>query len=256
MDSTCARVRSGILAFAHQQPVHLGSSLSVVEILAAVLSVTGIDPANAESVDRSRIVLSKGHAVWAWYALLAEVGIPISGDALAGHPVESTPVLDGATGALGHGLAIGAGLAVGARLDASEQMVFVILGDGELDEGSVWEAALFASHQRLDHLVAVVDRNGLQQEGATELVLALEPLQAKWESFGWDVETVDGHDFTALSAALSRPAAGRPRVILARTVKGKGISFMEHDPAWHAGTLDDAQWRAAMADLSPFLEPA
>ncbi|MGY1456434.1 transketolase [Streptomyces sp. SS8] len=249
VEPTCRRVRQRILDLARSRSVHLGSSFSVVEILFAVLRTAGVSASTVHTRERDRVVLSKGHAVWALYGLLEEFGLEIPEGTLPGHPVESTPVLDGATGALGHGLALGAGLAIGARLDGSPRRTFVVMGDGELDEGSVWEAALFAGHQRLGSLVAVVDRNGLQQEGPTEAVLALEPLREKWEAFGWDVEHVDGHAPEALARSLAAPDEGRPRVLIARTVKGKGVSFMEHDPAWHVGTVDDVQFRAALAEL-------
>ncbi|MEV0694522.1 transketolase [Streptomyces sp. NPDC050388] len=249
MEPTCRRARQRILELARSRPVHLGSSLSVVEILYAVLRTAGIDATTVDSPDRDRLVLSKGHAVWGLYGLLEEVGLKIPTGTLPGHPVESTPVIDGATGALGHGLAIGAGLAVGARLDGSPRRTFVVMGDGELDEGSVWEAALFAGHQRLNSLVAVIDRNGLQQEGPTEEILALEPLREKWEAFGWGVDHVDGHDLDDLMRSLAVCDGDRPRVLIARTVKGKGVSFMEHDPSWHAGMVDDAQFHEAVAEL-------
>ncbi|WP_410539973.1 transketolase [Streptomyces sp. KL2] len=251
MEPTCRRVRQRILELARSRSVHLGSSLSVVEILYAVLRSAGVNAATVDSPDRGRVVLSKGHAVWALYGLLEEFGLEIPEGNLPGHPVESTPVVDGATGALGHGLALGAGLAIGARLDGSPRRTFVVMGDGELDEGSVWEAALFAGHQRLDSLVAVIDRNGLQQEGPTEEILALEPLREKWEAFGWSVDDVDGHDLDDLVRSLAMRGGGRPRVLIARTVKGKGVSFMEHDPGWHVGTVDDVQFNEALAELEP-----
>ncbi|QMU67382.1 transketolase [Streptacidiphilus sp. P02-A3a] len=245
--------RRQILRFARDQQVHLGSSLSVVDLLVAVLRESGGLAADRADPDRPRLVLSKGHAVWALYAVLAEHGLldPERPGPWAGHPTDGLPGVDAATGALGHGLSIGAGLAEAARLRGSDRRTYVVLGDGELNEGSVWEAVMFAAHRRLDRLVALVDVNGMQQEGATADLLDLRPLDEKWRAFGWRVLPVDGHDHPALRAALSEAAepTGRPTVLLAHTVKGKGVPFMEHSAHWHTGTLDQAQFAAALAAL-------
>lgn len=247
------RARRRILSFAAHQTIHLGSSLSVVDVLVAVFyrihAIRG--PGGWEDPCRSRVVLSKGHSVWALYAVLAEWGIldPRYASDLPGHPADGYPGIDVATGALGHGLSIGAGLAEASRLTGQSFPTYVILGDGELNEGSVWEAAMFAAHRRLDRLVAFVDRNGMQQEDLTSEVLDLEPLDEKWQAFGWRVLPVDGHDHRALGAALDEAdqRTGAPTVILARTVKGKGVPFMEHSSQWHTGTLDRQQLAAALA---------
>jgi transketolase len=245
------RARRTVLQLAAHQPVHLGSSLSVIDILATLVRDIALSPATVGDPDRDRLILSKGHAVWALYAVLGEVGVLDIGDGerLAGHPCEGTPGVDAATGALGHGLSIGAGYAAAARLHGSRRRTFVVLGDGELNEGSVWEAAMFAAHSRLSSLTAVVDVNGLQQEGRTGEVLDLMPLDEKWRAFGWRVMTVDGHDTTALHARLCTAAdpTGRPSVILAATVKGKGVPFMEHSLDWHVGSLSPDQLSAALA---------
>jgi transketolase len=242
------RARRRVLEYAATQPVHLGASLSVLDILVAAYTSAGFSPERLDDPSRDLIVLSKGHAVWALYAVLAEFGVPGLDDVRAGHPVDGIPGLDAATGALGHGLAIGAGMAVAARMDGSARRVTVIMGDGELDEGSVWEAAMFCAHQRLGNLVAVVDRNGLQQEGATEDTLALEPLADKWAAFGWDVHSVDGHNPGAVRTLIdSQAASSGPRVLLAATVKGKGVPFMEHDPNWHFADLDEQHLHKALA---------
>lgn len=242
--------RSRILGFAADQTIHLGSSLSVVDVLVAVFHKIGGSGGWADP-GRSRIVLSKGHAVWALYAVLAEWGVldPRPAAELPGHPADGYPGVDVATGALGHGLSIGVGLAEATRLAGRPVPTYVILGDGELNEGSVWEAAMFAAHRRLGRLVALVDRNGMQQEGPTSEVLDLEPLGAKWQAFGWRVLAANGHDHQALRAALDeadRPA-DQPTVILAHTVKGKGVPFMEHSSQWHTGMLDPEQLRTALA---------
>ncbi|WP_282203035.1 transketolase [Kitasatospora fiedleri] len=245
--------RRRILRFAGNQQVHLGSSLSVVDLLIAVLRETGAPAGDPSDPGRPRLVLSKGHAVWALYAVLAEHGLLDTErpGPWAGHPVDGVPGVDAATGALGHGLSIGAGLAEAARLQGRGHRTHVVLGDGELNEGSVWEAAMFAAHRRLDRLVALVDVNGMQQEGTTAEVLDLGPLDRKWRAFGWRTVTVDGHDHAALRAALTETAApdGQPTVLLAHTVKGKGVPFMEHSADWHTGTLDPARLAAALAAL-------
>ncbi|GIG41859.1 transketolase [Cellulomonas phragmiteti] len=248
---SAAAARRRILGYARGRTVHLGSSLSVVDVLAEVLRrVHAADP----GAPRSPVVLSKGHAVWALYALLAEHGHPRYTDAhgLPGHPADGFPGIDVATGSLGHGLSIAAGMAEAFRLDAQERPVYVVLGDGELDEGSVWEAAMFAAHRGLRHLVAVVDVNGLQQEGPTREVLDTSPLDRKWEAFGWRVVPADGHDADDLASALDlAEQADAPAVVLARTVKGKGVPFMEHDLAWHTATLDEARYADAVRGLEP-----
>jgi transketolase len=245
------RARCRILGFASDQTIHLGSSLSVVDVLVAVYSRITLVQGGWADGRRSRVVLSKGHAVWALYAVMAEwrvLDLPATAE-LPGHPADGYPGVDVATGALGHGLSIAAGLAEAARLAGASHLTYAILGDGELNEGAVWEAAMFAAHRRLDRLVALVDRNGMQQEGPTSEVLDLGSLEAKWHAFGWRVLTVDGHDHQALRTALADAdePTGQPVVILARTVKGKGVPFMEHSSQWHTGTLDRQQLAVALA---------
>ncbi|WP_149829633.1 transketolase [Streptomyces tailanensis] len=248
--STGARRR--LLDLAASRGVHLGASLSVIDILVGVYDLTGFAPDRPSGHRGDRVILSKGHSVWALYSVLAEFGVAGLDDPRAGHPVEGTPGVTAATGALGHGLSIGAGLALGARLDGTAQRSVVVLGDGELDEGSVWEAAMFAAHHRLANLVAVVDRNGLQQEGHTESILSLEPLDAKWASFGWRVLEADGHDHAALRTALRTALDGqdgRPTVVVARTVKGRGVSLMEGDARYHYVQLTPEEHAAATRAL-------
>jgi len=225
---------------------HTGADLSEADILAALFfNLLRYDPRDPEDPGRDRFVLSKGHGVGGFYATLAEAGILdeaklatyLAFDSeLPGHPVrQRTPFVEVNTGALGHGLSVGVGLALAAKKQGRDERVYVLLGDGELQEGSVWEAAMSAAHFRLDHLVAIVDRNGLQLADRTERIMALEPLEAKWSSFGFDVRPLDGNDAGSLLACAAGLdwSCGKPHVLLARTVKGKGVSFIENRPAWH-----------------------
>ena len=239
---------------------HVGGDLSVIDILTTLyFGVLHVRPDDPDWPDRDRFILSKGHCAVSLYAVLARAGFipaelleqfarPLS--PLSAHPNRrKVPGVEANTGALGHGLPFGVGCAVAARLDRSARRVFVVLGDGELQEGSNWEAAMLAGHQRLAHLTAVVDRNGLQQGARTEETNRLEPLADKWRAFGWEVAEVDGHDHGALLAALTRPPTDRPRCVVARTVKGKGVSFMEDRVEWHHKVPDSAQVEAALKEL-------
>ncbi|MFB7981913.1 transketolase [Streptomyces vinaceus] len=255
-DELARRARQRVVELAARKAVHLGAALSMTDLL-AVLYTRGLRyrPDRPDWPDRDLLVLSKGHGAYGLYAVLAELGV-IEADlaTLPGHPSDSVPGVEAATGALGHGLSIGCGMALGARLAGLDQRVVVVTGDGELDEGSNWEAAQFAAHHRLGNLVAVVDRNRLQQEGDTETVNALEPLADKWRAFGWRVAEADGHDTAAITDALAGLRSGDgPAVLIAHTVKGKGVPFAEGDPAWHMGSLDAQQLRTALAALG---EPA
>lgn len=243
---------------------HVGSTMSLVEIMRVlfddVLNFQASDPALPE---RDRLILSKGHGCIALYALLADKGFfPAEHLAtfcrfesiLGGHPEHGhVPGVEASTGSLGHGLSVGVGMAFAARIAGAEHHVFVVVGDGELDEGSVWEAAIAAGHHRLENLTVVVDYNGLQSYGPIADVWGLEPVVGKWEAFGFDAVDVDGHDVTALRSALSLPnESGRPRAVVARTVKGRGVAFAEHQATWHHKsrlTSDDiAQLRKAVDD--------
>lgn len=241
---------------------HIGGCLSVADVLAVLYGgVLRVDPERPEWPDRDRFVLSKGHAAAALYATLAERGFFPStwleefcrdGGRLCGHVTSGqVPGVEVSVGSLGHGLPIGCGMALAAARDRRPSRVFVVLSDGECDEGSTWEAVLFAGHQRLANLVAIVDYNKIQSFGRTSEVLDLDPLAEKWRAFRWASREVDGHDHDALAAALGAAPfeAGRPSVVVAHTVKGKGVSFMENDLAWHYRSPDDAQLARALAEI-------
>lgn len=234
---------------------HLGGSLSLVDILITLyFGVLRVDPADPTAAGRDILLLSKGHGALALYAVLAERGFfPVSelksfgqpGTRLMGHPVRAVPGVEMPTGALGHGLALGNGFALA---DSGRRCV-VIMGDGELQEGSVWEAAMASSNLGLDNLMAVVDRNGLQLAGETEATIKLEPLADRWRAFGWAVREVDGHDPAALAVAFAAPEPGRPVVVLARTVKGKGLPFVAGRTEAHFARLSERQHARALAVL-------
>lgn len=225
---------------------HLGSALSVIDILVAIYwRIARVDPLRADDPDRDRVILSKGHAATALYATLAARGFfpeawldtfAQHNSRLAEQPAPNcAPGVELATGSLGHGLPVGAGLALAGRIQKRSYRVFIVMSDGECNEGSVWEAAMFAAAQRLGRLTVIVDYNKWQATGRSNEVMALESLAAKWAAFGWDTCEVDGHDLNAVIAALDRPVAdqGKPIAIVAHTIKGKGISFMEDDNNWH-----------------------
>ena len=243
---------------------HIGSVLSVAEIIAVLYSsVLNVDPKYPNKPDRDRLILSKGHAGSAVYAALAETGFfPVeqlkthyaNGSILSGHVShKGVPGVEVSTGALGHGLGIGVGMALGAKMDGARWRTYVVLGDGECDEGSVWESALQAAQYRLGRLIAVVDYNHMQSLGTIDETLRLEPFERKWKDFGWMAESVDGHDTEALKAAFERAqenaGTGKPSVILAHTVKGKGISFMENNILWHYRTPQGEEYDAALKEL-------
>ncbi len=246
----------------HAQAGHPGGSLSAAEILAVLyFGVMKIDPARPEWVDRDRFVLSKGHAAPIYYAALVERGyFPEEllatydelDSGLQAHPYVGLPGIDSCSGSLGQGLSVGIGLALGARLRGSGARMYVLLGDGELQEGQVWEAAMAASSFGLDNLTAIVDANRFQLYGTVESIVSVEPLPEKWQAFGWNVLEVDGHDCGALEGAFRGAAetTGRPTVIIAHTVKGKGVSFMENSVEWHSAAVTDEVRERALAELA------
>ena len=240
---------------------HIGSCLSAADLIAHLYGGwLRVDAADPHWGDRDRFILSKGHAAAILYAALAEAGFITeqalatfsqNGSDLAGHAAYGVPGVEVATGSLGHGLAIGCGMALAGKRDNACYRVCVLLSDGECDEGSTWEAALFAPHHRLDNLVAIVDYNKLQGFGAIKEVLNLDPLGDKWGAFGWSVMEINGHDHSQIEDALSRLPCdlGKPGVIIAHTIKGKGVSFMENQLAWHYKSPNDEQLAQALAEL-------
>lgn len=243
---------------------HIGAIFSLAEIMATLYTgVLHVDPRQPKMPDRDRLILSKGHAGAAVYAALAERGFfdveelsthYANGSRLSGHVShKGIPGVELSTGSLGHGLAVSAGMALGAKKDAAPWRVYCVLGDGECDEGSVWEAALQAHHYGLDNLIAVVDHNRMQSLDFCENTLALEPFGDKWAAFGWNVIGVDGHDVDALRGAFAQAKANRgsdkPTVIIALTTKGKGVSFMENDILWHYRTPQGEEYDAALKEL-------
>ena len=243
---------------------HIGSVFSAAEIIAVLYSgVLNVDPLRPRKPDRDRLILSKGHAGSAVYAALAETGFfPVeqlkthyaNGSILSGHVShKGVPGVEVSTGSLGHGLSIGTGMALGAKMDGQAWRTWVVLGDGECDEGAVWEAALQAAQFGLDRLCAIVDYNHMQSLFTVEETLKLEPFEQKWRDFGWNARSVDGHDVRALREACEEAKAqagsGRPSVILAHTVKGKGVSFMENNILWHYRTPQGEEYDAALKEL-------
>lgn len=241
---------------------HIGAVLSMADLLAVLYaSVLRVDPQNPDWPDRDRFILSKGHAGAGVYAALAECGFfPVEKLAehyqddsdLCGHVShKGIPGVELSTGSLGHGLPVGAGMALGAKMDGREHRVVVLMSDGECDEGSNWEAVLFAAHHGLDNLVAVVDYNKIQSMDFVKNTLGLEPFADKWISFGWSVIAVDGHDHFEIARALENiPASpGRPTCVIAHTTKGKGVSFMENSVLWHYRTARGQEFEAALLEL-------
>ena len=247
LEATARKIRGKIVELSHKaRTAHLGSSLSCTDILvAAYWGSLKIDPQDSENPDRDRFILSKGHAATTLYATLAAAGFfpqelldtyAEPGSNLPEHPsVKCVPGVEVATGSLGHGLSVGIGMALAGRIQKRSYRVFVTMSDGECNEGSVWEAAMFAPAQKLDNLVAIVDYNKWQATGRSNEIMALHPLKEKWEAFGWSTYELDGHDMKALVDTLRNvpDGSGKPVAIVAHTVKGKGVSFMEDDNNWH-----------------------
>ncbi len=239
---------------------HTGGSLSCLDILNLLYNrILNVSPKNFASPNRDRYVQSKGHSVEALYAVLADCGFFPEAELktichyqshFVGHPTRHIPGIEMNTGALGHGLPICIGMALAGKMDSASYRVFTLLGDGELAEGSNWEAAMAAGHYDLDNLTAIIDHNTLQISGRTRDVMGNEPLDEKWRAFGWAVKIVNGHDYAALTEALSQPAEiGKPTCVIANTTKGKGVSFMENVAKWHHGVPSDAELKQALAEL-------
>ncbi|QHT70657.1 transketolase [Rhodocytophaga rosea] len=247
---------------------HTGGSLSCIDILNVLYNHTlNVSPENFTSPDRDRYIQSKGHTVEALFVVLADKGFFPETDLLTmgkygshyiGHPTRKVHGVEQNTGALGHGLPLSVGTALAAKMDNRPYRVFTLLGDGELPEGSNWEAALTAAHYKLDNLCAIIDHNKLQITGPTSEVCNTDPIDQKFESFGWSVRHVDGHNIQALKETFEGVpfTDGKPSLVIAHTIKGKGVSYMENEIKWHHGVPDDKQFRQAMEELNHALESA
>ena len=260
---TANEIRKGIVSSVHSAKAgHPGGSLSAADIFTYLyFEELNIDPKEPKKADRDRFVLSKGHTAPGLYSALAERGyfpkedlltLRHVGSYLQGHPdMKHIPGVDMSSGSLGQGLSAACGMALAGKMKQQDYRVYALCGDGEIEEGQVWEAAMSAAKYHLDHLCAIVDVNGLQIDGSTADVMPSEPLDKKFEAFNWNVLHVDGHDYAAIAAALEQAAAckDKPTVILARTIKGKGVSFMEGKSAWHGKAIPDAEFAQAMQEL-------
>ena len=256
-------IRKDIVSMIHMSKSgHPGGSLSAVEILTALyFDEMNIDPNNGKMEDRDRFVLSKGHAAPVLYATLAHKGYfdreELKGlrkinRMLQGHPdMKGTPGVEMSTGSLGQGFSVACGMAMASKLDNAPWRVYTLLGDGEVQEGIVWEAAMSAAHYKLDNMVAFLDYNGLQIDGKTEDVMNIGPIVDKFKAFGWNVIEIDGHDFDQIFAALdmAKETVGKPTMIIAKTIKGKGVSFMENQAGWHGAAPSDSDLERALLDL-------
>ena len=263
LSSVCKAVRRDIINMtANAGSGHPGGSLSAVELMVSVFfNHMRIDPQNPKMPERDRFVLSKGHAAPCYYAVLAERGFISRGEfqnfrqlhsILQGHPdCKKVPGVDASTGSLGQGCSIAVGMALGAKVQKQDVNVYTILGDGECQEGQIWEALMSAAHYKLDNLTVIIDNNGLQIDGTNDQVMSLGDLPAKLRAFGFDlVELPDGNDLDAVEAALSKPTMpGKPKAILAHTVKGKGVSFMENQVGWHGKAPNAEQREQALKEL-------
>ena len=260
-------VRKGIVTSVHSAKAgHPGGSLSAADIFTYLyFEEMNIDPANPKMEDRDRFVLSKGHTAPGLYAALAHRGyFPVEdlttlrklGSYLQGHPcMQHTPGVDMSSGSLGQGISAAVGMALAAKMDEKDLRVYTLLGDGEIQEGQVWEAAMFAGHRKLDNLVVIVDNNGLQIDGSIEDVCSPYPIDKKFEAFNFHVINVDAHDFDAIRAAFkeARETKGQPTAIVMKTVKGKGVSFMENKCGWHGKAPGDEDYAVAVAELDAAL---
>jgi len=256
-------IRRHVLKMTHRaRSSHVGSSLSIADLLAVLYRrILRIDAAHPQWPERDRFILSKGHGAAAVYAALAELGFfPVdeldtfyqNGSALAGHITHAgVPGVEASTGSLGHGLSMGCGMALAGKQDARDYRVFVLLSDGECDEGSTWESALFAPHHHLDNLAVIVDYNKIQSLDRVENTLTLEPFAQKWTAFGWSVREIDGHHLGEIEATLRALPfeEGRPSCVIAHTTKGKGVSFMEDSVFWHYQAPNNEDLRRALQEL-------
>lgn len=263
LEKMANEIRKGIIVSTHSaKSGHPGGSLSATEIYAYLyFKEMNIDPTQPKKADRDRFVLSKGHAAPGYYATLANRGFfPVEdlknlrhiGAYLQGHPdMKHTPGVDMSSGSLGQGISVAVGMATSAKLNNEDYRVYTLLGDGEIEEGQVWEAAMFAGHKKLDNLVVIIDNNNLQIDGTIDEVNSPYPIDKKFEAFNFHVINVDGNNFEQLDKAFkeARTVKGQPTAIIAKTVKGKGISFMENQVSWHGAAPNDEQYEMAMKEL-------
>ncbi len=267
LQATACKVRMGVIEGTYNaKSGHPGGSLSISDLLTYLyFAKMHVDPKNPEMEDRDRLVLSKGHTAPALYSALALRGFfPMEelkslrhiGAMLQGHPCIHTPGVDMSSGSLGQGISVACGMALAGKLNEASYKVYAILGDGEIEEGQVWEASMFASHYKLDNLIAIVDNNGLQIDGKITEVMSPEPITDKFEAFGWHVITMDAHDFDSIESAFdeAETIVGKPVVIVQKSVKGKGVSFMENQVGWHGKAPNKEEYDKAMAELNAQLQ--
>ncbi len=263
LEITAAKIRMGIIEGTfNAKSGHPGGSLSIADLLTYLYTVKmNVNPADPDMKDRDRLVLSKGHTAPALYSVLAEKGffpkeelksLRHIGALLQGHPCIHIPGVDMSSGSLGQGISVACGIALAGKIDNADYKVYTILGDGEIEEGQVWEAAMFAAHYKLDNLLAIVDNNGLQIDGKITEVCSPEPITDKFAAFGWHVITMDAHDFDSIEKAFdeAEKISGKPVVIVQKSIKGKGVSFMEDKCSWHGTAPNKEQYDQAMAELN------
>ncbi|GFZ32119.1 transketolase, N-terminal subunit [Clostridium zeae] len=262
LKSKANQIRKDVIEVVYRSKAgHVGGSLSSTDILTTLYyNVLNIDPQNSKDPDRDRFILSKGHIAELLYCILADKGFfdkeklktySQYGSTLIGHPNNKNNGVEINTGSLGHGVPVAVGMALAGKRDNKKYRVFTLMGDGEQAEGSIWEGAMAAANYKLDNLVGIIDRNGLQISGTTEEVMALDKLSEKWASFGWEVVEVDGNDIEQLLKVFNNIPAkeGKPTMVIANTVKGKGISFMENVAKWHHGVLTKEEYNQAIKEL-------
>ena len=268
LEITATKVRMGIIEGVYNAKCgHPGGSLSVCDTLTYLyFSRMNVDPKNPTMPDRDRLVLSKGHTAPALYSVLANRGFfPVEDlktlrhidSYLQGHPVlGKVPGVDMSTGSLGQGISAACGMALSGKLDNETYSVYAVLGDGEIEEGQVWEAAMFAAHYQLDNLVAIIDNNGLQIDGKISEVMSPYPIDEKFRAFGWHVIVIDGHDFNEIEKAFNEAStvANQPVAIIQKTTKGKGVSYMENQVSWHGSAPNEEQYNTAMSELQAKLD--
>ena len=266
LEADAAKVRLGIIEGVHAAKAgHPGGSLSCADLLTYLYTHRmNVDPSAPDDPNRDRLVLSKGHAAPALYAVLALRGFfPMDelktlrkiGSRLQGHPDIKIPGVDMSTGSLGQGISAACGMALSAKISCDPYKVYAVLGDGEIEEGEVWEAAMFAAHYKLDNLVAVVDNNGLQIDGKIADVMSPYPIDEKFKAFGWHVINIDGQDFKSMEKAFNEAETviGKPTVIIMRTVKGRGVSYMENEVDWHGKAPNDDEYETAVGELKAYI---